>query len=170
MTEALVFPLIIQLAGIVVLLAEVILPSGGILTLVAIGLFGYSIYTVFTDISMTAGMMLVAADIVILPLVLIAGLKLLAYSPVTLRKSLKKTDGVTSQSDKLAGYMGKTGKTLNNLRPSGTALIEGRRVDVVSRGEFIEKDRPVVVIEAAGNRVVVRESGDNGNSSQKTKP
>ncbi len=161
MSAALIFPLIIQSAGIALLLAEVILPSGGILTLVAIGLFGYSIYTVFTSISMAAGMMLVAVDIVVLPVVLIAGLKVLAYSPVTLRKSLKKADGVTSQSDKLAGYMGKTGKALNNLRPSGTALIEGRRVDVVSRGEFIKKDRPVVVIEAAGNRVVVRESGDD---------
>jgi membrane-bound ClpP family serine protease len=30
-------------------------------------------------------------------------------------------------------------------------------VDVVSRGEFIEKEKPVVVISVEGNRVVVRE-------------
>jgi len=161
MMAELSFPIIMQVAGIAVLLAEVILPSGGILTLVALGLFGYSIYTVFSNVSMAAGMIFVTADIIILPVVLIAGLKLLAYSPVTLRKSLKKTEGVTSQSDKLAGYMGKHGKTLNSLRPAGTALIGGRRVDVVSRGEFIEKDTPVIVIEAAGNRVVVRESGED---------
>jgi membrane-bound serine protease (ClpP class) len=157
MITELAFPVILQIAGIVVLLAEVILPSGGVLTIAAIGLFGYSLYLVFTQISMGAGMVFVVADILILPVVLIAGLKLLAYSPVTLRKSLKRTDGVSSQSDRLSGYMGKTGKTINNLRPSGTAWIDGRRVDVVSRGEFIEKEKPVVVISVEGNRVVVRE-------------
>ncbi|HMA67094.1 MAG TPA: NfeD family protein [Desulfosalsimonadaceae bacterium] len=157
MTAALTLPLILQAIGIAVLLAEVVLPSGGVLTLAAVALFGYSVYTVFTGVSVTAGMAFVAADIVILPVVLIAGLKLLAYSPVTLRKSLKKTEGVSSQSEKLAGYTGQSGKALNNLRPSGTALIGGRRVDVVSRGEFIEKDKPVLVIAVEGNRVVVRE-------------
>ncbi|MFP4225359.1 MAG: NfeD family protein [Desulfobacterales bacterium] len=151
------FPIILQVAGIFVLLAEIILPSGGVLTLLALGCFGYSLYSVFTNVSMSVGMMFVAADVIILPIVLIAGLKLLAYSPVALRKSLKKTDGVTSQSEKLGGYMGKTGTTVTNLRPAGTARIDGRRVDVVSRGEFIEKDKPVVVIAVEGNRVVVRE-------------
>jgi len=153
----LAFPIILQVAGILVLLAEIILPSGGVLTILALGCFGYSLYSVFTNVSMTVGMMFVAADVVILPIVLIAGLKLLAYSPVALRKSLKKTDGVTSQSEKLGGYMGKTGTAVTNLRPAGTARIDGRRVDVVSRGEFIEKDKPVLVIAVEGNRVVVRE-------------
>ncbi|MBS3757377.1 MAG: serine protease [Desulfobacterales bacterium] len=157
MTAALIFPIILQMAGIFVLLAEVILPSGGVLTILAIGCFGYSLYSVFTNVSMAVGMMFVVADIIILPVVLIAGLKLLAYSPAALRKSLKKTDGVTSQSEKLTGYMGRSGKAITHLRPAGTALIEGRRVDVVSRGEFIEREKPVTVIAVEGNRVVVRE-------------
>lgn len=157
MIAELTFPIILQIAGILVLLAEVILPSGGVLTILAIGLLGYSLYAVFTEVSVSIGMMFVVADIIILPIVLIAGLKLLAYSPVTLRKSLKKTDGVTSQSEKLGGYMGKTGTTITNLRPAGTARIDGKRVDVVSRGEFIDKEKPVIVIAVAGNRVVVRE-------------
>lgn len=157
MIADLAFPTILQVAGIFVLLAEIILPSGGVLTILALGCFGYSLYSVFTNVSASVGMMFVAADVIILPIVLIAGLKLLAYSPVTLRKSLKKADGVTSQSEILGGYMGKTGITLTNLRPAGTARIDGRRVDVVSRGEFIEKDKPVLVIAVEGNRVVVRE-------------
>jgi membrane-bound serine protease (ClpP class) len=153
----LAFPIVLQIAGIFVLLAEIILPSGGVLTILALGCFGYSLYSVFTNVSVSVGMIFVAADVVILPIVLIAGLKLLAYSPVALRKSLKKTEGVTSQSEKLDGYMGKTGTTVTSLRPAGTARIDGRRVDVVSRGEFIEKDKPVIVIAVEGNRVVVRE-------------
>ncbi len=38
-----------------------------------------------------------------------------------------------------------------------TARIDGKRVDVVATGKFIEKDRRVRVVETTGNRVVVRE-------------
>ena len=43
------------------------------------------------------------------------------------------------------------------LRPAGMALINGKKVDVVSIGDFIEKDCAVEVVEISGNRVVVRE-------------
>lgn len=49
-----------------------------------------------------------------------------------------------------------TGVAVTNLRPSGMAKIGGRRVDVVSEGQMIEKDTPVKVIAIEGMRVVVR--------------
>ena len=42
------------------------------------------------------------------------------------------------------------------LHPSGVARIDGHRLDVVTRGEMLEKGTPVVVIETAGNRIVVK--------------
>ena len=52
--------------------------------------------------------------------------------------------------------VGKTGKTITDLRPAGTAWIEGRPVDVVSEGVFLEKGKTVRVLEVQGMRVVVR--------------
>jgi membrane-bound serine protease (ClpP class) len=49
-----------------------------------------------------------------------------------------------------------TGETLTPLRPCGTAVINGRRCDVVSEGAFVEAGRPVKVIAVEGLRVVVR--------------
>ena len=49
-----------------------------------------------------------------------------------------------------------TGTALTILRPSGTALIDGRRVDVVTDGVLIEKGTPVKVVAVEGLRVVVR--------------
>jgi membrane-bound serine protease (ClpP class) len=43
------------------------------------------------------------------------------------------------------------------MRPSGTALIEDERIDVVTEGTFIAKDQKVKVIKVEGSRVVVRE-------------
>jgi membrane-bound serine protease (ClpP class) len=55
-----------------------------------------------------------------------------------------------------AGLRGRVGTTLTPLRPAGIAEIEGRRVDVVSTGDFIAAGQPVEVVEEAGSRVVVR--------------
>ncbi|HUS37290.1 MAG TPA: NfeD family protein [Verrucomicrobiae bacterium] len=49
-----------------------------------------------------------------------------------------------------------TGETLTTLRPSGTAVINGKRVDVVSEGAFIEAGRMIKVVAVEGLRVVVR--------------
>ena len=51
-----------------------------------------------------------------------------------------------------------TGSTYTDLRPSGKAVIGEDRVDVVTEGAFIEKDRPVKVVAVEGKRVVVRET------------
>lgn len=51
----------------------------------------------------------------------------------------------------------RTGTALTPLRPSGTATIDGKRVDVVTEGQMIERGTPVRVIAVEGLRVVVRE-------------
>jgi membrane-bound serine protease (ClpP class) len=50
-----------------------------------------------------------------------------------------------------------TGTAMTVLRPAGTALIEGKRVDVVTEGQLIERGTPVRVVAVEGLRVVVRE-------------
>lgn len=52
--------------------------------------------------------------------------------------------------------LNQTGKTLTPLRPSGTALINGRRIDVVTEGPWIQSGVPVKVVAVEGLRVVVR--------------
>ena len=51
--------------------------------------------------------------------------------------------------------VGERGLTLSVLRPAGLVEIDGRRVDVVTDGEWVEPGVAVVVTEVEGNRVVV---------------
>lgn len=150
-----IIPLIFQFVGILVIMAEALLPSGGILAVIAAGLLGYSIYTVFSAISFEAGMMIVLADIIILPIAALFGLKMLARSPLSLQSSLRKSQGVVSYDEALTDLAGKEGVSLTNLRPSGTARIDGKRIDVVTRGDYIEKGETVEVLKVEGSRVVV---------------
>ena len=50
-----------------------------------------------------------------------------------------------------------TGVALTQLRPSGTASINSRRVDVVTEGGLIERGTVVKVVAVEGARIVVRE-------------
>ncbi|MEN6340008.1 MAG: NfeD family protein [Clostridiaceae bacterium] len=53
--------------------------------------------------------------------------------------------------------LGKSGVTITPLRPSGMAEIEGKRVDVLTAGAFIERGKRVVVIKAEGMHIMVQE-------------
>jgi membrane-bound ClpP family serine protease len=156
MMSKLILPIILQLAGVLVVIVEFVIPSAGLLAVLATGLIGYSIYLVFTEISSSAGMVFIVVDIIAFPAVLMIGIKLLVKSPVTLKTSLSRDDGYSSQPEELLAYNEKIGTALTDLRPAGTAMIENKRVDVVSRGEYIEKGAAIVVLAIDGNRVVVK--------------
>ena len=47
------------------------------------------------------------------------------------------------------------GVALSALRPAGFARIDGKKVDVVTRGDMLPAGCPIVVLEVGGNRVVV---------------
>jgi membrane-bound serine protease (ClpP class) len=51
-----------------------------------------------------------------------------------------------------------TGVALTQLRPSGTARINGQRVDVVTEGGLIERGAKLKVVAIEGTRIVVRET------------
>jgi len=160
MNDSLLLPIILQLVGVVVIIAEIILPSGGILSIAALGVFGYSLFIVFNEISMIIGFCFVAADIILIPVLVIVGLKLLARSPITLRKTLSRKEGVSSQSSELESYVGTQGNAVTDLRPAGIAVINGKRVDVVTRGDYLEKDSAIVVAAVTGNQIIVRKKDE----------
>jgi membrane-bound serine protease (ClpP class) len=56
---------------------------------------------------------------------------------------------------------GAAGEALTDLRPGGFAQIGGRRVDVVTRGEYITAGEPIEVVADEGYRRVVRRRGQN---------
>src|SRR5439155_1424455 len=52
--------------------------------------------------------------------------------------------------------LNQNGTALTPLRPSGAAIINGKRVDVITEGPFVERGSPVKVVAVEGMRVVVR--------------
>lgn len=153
--SAWILPLVLQILAMFTVVVEVVVPSMGLLSIIALGLFGYSLFLVFNTFSLSVFYAVLGADLVLLPVVLIIGFKLLAISPLSLNKKLSASEGVVSQSPDLKNYLDGTGHSTSTLRPSGTALINGVRLDVVTDGEFLEADTPLRVCKVTGNQVIV---------------
>ncbi|MGD9782804.1 MAG: nodulation protein NfeD [Kiritimatiellia bacterium] len=79
------------------------------------------------------------------------------FGRLALSASTAATEGYTASPD-TSPFIGKSGITLTPLRPAGAARIDGRHVDVVTSGEFIDAGAPVQVVEAHGNRLVVQKA------------
>lgn len=76
------------------------------------------------------------------------------FSKLILADSTDREHGYTSSSSK-DDLIGLEGVAMTPLRPSGTVLIEDRRIDVVTSGDFIEKGARVRVTDTTSSRVVV---------------
>ncbi|HDL64377.1 MAG TPA: hypothetical protein ENH12_03205 [Proteobacteria bacterium] len=82
----------------------------------------------------------------------------------------RSSDGFQVGGKEYTGLLGTRGSALSPLRPSGAALLGGKRISVVTDGSFIPANSPIEVIEVKGLRVVVRvvsETGDRERSDEK---
>lgn len=149
---------LLLLLGTLFLLAELFV-IGGVIGFIGVALMGMSVFLSFEHYGWTAGMAVLAFSVVLSLGTLIGGFYVLPR--IGLRKgfildtSTSSEGGYTSDSYIDDNLEGKEGVTESGLRPSGIALIDGERIDVVSDGEFIEPGTPIKVIQVNGNRVVV---------------
>ncbi len=78
----------------------------------------------------------------------------LIRSNIILGGRLSKETGYVSAAIR-ADLIGAQGVTLTDLRPSGSARINGERVDVVADAGWLEAGTPVRVVRAEGYRTLV---------------
>ncbi|MDU1274608.1 MAG: NfeD family protein [Staphylococcus epidermidis] len=75
---------------------------------------------------------------------------------VILKDSTNSEAGYRSHDDR-SHLVGKTAHTVTDLRPAGIITCDNDRIDAVSDGSFILRNRQVKILEVEGTRVVVRE-------------
>lgn len=78
------------------------------------------------------------------------------WKGIALEEELSTETGYVAVPEELAQLEGASGVALTDLRPSGMARIDGRRVDVVTEGDYFNRGDAVVVFQVAGGRIVVR--------------
>ncbi|MFT4552253.1 MAG: membrane-bound serine protease (ClpP class) [Chlamydiales bacterium] len=69
------------------------------------------------------------------------------------------SDGFVAGADPSAyPSVGSHGEVLSTLRPSGKVMVDDEVYDAMSRGGFIEKGIPIIVVQVERNKVIVEES------------
>ncbi|MFS0822652.1 NfeD family protein [Bacillus sp. 1P02SD] len=153
--------IILFVVGIVLILLEFVLP-GGIIGLIGLGAILTSFFLAGSSmmvISISLLVALVATIVVSIILVKIFGKKLHAFKKIILFDSTNSESGYVSNKNR-DDLIGKQGIAFTTLRPSGTAIINDERLDVVTQGNYIEKNTKIEVIKTEGSRIVVREVPD----------
>lgn len=142
--------------GLLLVAAELMFPSFGVLGVLAAGAIIGAIAMAF-GISTSTGAGFLVATAILLPAVAIAALKLFPKTPMgrfMISPGLSHA-GQAATDERDMALLGQQGLVESDCKPTGIARIGGRRIDVMSRGELIARGASIVVIEVSANRVVV---------------
>lgn len=139
---------------IVSVVLELLTPTMGGFTLVALGFSAGSIYLGFCH-TQSFGFLMVLANLTLFPIALWIGLKFFKHSPMHHKHELQSGTQDSPDAPPLTHLIGQVGRALTPLRPSGSALIGDMRINVVSQGKFVEAGTLLKVIHVEGPRVVV---------------
>jgi membrane-bound serine protease (ClpP class) len=152
--DIVVITIILQVMGTIAILAELLIPSFGLLTVAALGFFGYSYFLVYQH-SPVAIVFLVLINLISIPATLIFVVKRLKfYKTTTLNDTIESAAFISPVK------INETGVAITDLRPAGTAQINGKHIDVYSEGNYIKKGAKVKVISTENAGVKVAEVED----------
>ncbi len=141
----------LYIIGLVAITIELFIP-GAIVGICGTGCVITSIIFAYLHISNLLGHILLGIGICFIPIFFITWYKLLTKT-FAVNASEK---GFASSADKKDGLLYAEGVAITTLRPSGTANINGEKVDVISDGEMILQNTKIKVTDVKGNRIVVR--------------
>lgn len=145
------------IVGIIFIIIEILTPTVGILAAVGIVAILYSLVLAMGGDINALYIMLFALVVAIIIFAIV--IKKLPTSKLWHKIILKDTSstekGYVSTIDN-SQYLNKEGTVLSELRPSGTAEIDGKPVDVISEGKFISKGEKIRVVKVEGVRIIVR--------------
>jgi membrane-bound serine protease (ClpP class) len=153
---SLVLPVSLLVAGLLLIAAEFFLPT------VFLGFLGAAISFVGIYLSAAAGALtcglFCVAFLVALALEFFAFRRLLPQTGIGRAMiNVSSNDGAAVPAAAgFAVYVGKAGKAVTVLAPSGTVEVDGALLEAYSLDGFVERAAAVVVVEAGSGRVSVR--------------
>jgi membrane-bound ClpP family serine protease len=164
-SNELIWPILCLAMGLILLIAEVFIPSGGLIGILAIGLMVVSLGLAFAE-STALGLKFLLAVCVLMPLALALAVHLWPRTPLAKWIFLKPPDpedvdaGRVVHGVRLEHLIGQFGRALTPLRPSGVVDFEGHRIDGLSEEGLIPSGSLVRAVQVRGSQLVVRMAPD----------
>jgi membrane-bound serine protease (ClpP class) len=160
--ELLTLAYILIIAGLLLLVAELFIPSGLFFVLAVSAIVGGVIMTFIYSNDPYTGWMVLLALFVVVPV--LAGM-VFHYWPKTRIGRRFFLHGPAEDATmasmpvnvELEQLRGRLGRTLSALRPAGVVDFNGKRVDTITEGMMIDAGRWVRCIDVKAGKVIVRE-------------
>ena len=140
-------------AGLMIL--EVFLPGFGLPGISGLVLIAAGIVMAAIQHGMLMAVVILLVVIALLALVVSWVMRSAARGDYHSEIFLKDKDELNTRED-MQVLIGKTGRTTSVLRPAGIGDFDGVRLNVVTEGDFIERDMPIEIVSVDGTRIVVR--------------
>ncbi|HPC95515.1 MAG TPA: NfeD family protein [Sedimentisphaerales bacterium] len=155
----LLFAIFLYVACAALIVAEVFIPSGGLLSICALACVVGGV-AIFFRISSTAGWLGIVVAVVMIPLLLVGAYRLLPKTRfgrnVILSGPVRERGDAIPDTAELLKLLGQVGRVLTPLRPVGTCDFSGRRVECVAEAGYVQKGATVKVIRVEGTQLTVR--------------
>lgn len=150
--------LVLMAVGVANLIAEFLIPTSGVLVVVALTALVSAVGVLLmygSRYEAAAGLIGIAVGIPAVAYTITATYKRFSLSSALTRPD---TGPDTSAADgsNLALLKGQIGQTASPLRPGGVAVFDGRRVDAISEGPMLDANTYVKCVGVRGTSVVVR--------------
>lgn len=150
------FYFILVIAGVLLISAETIVPGGilgifGSASLITAAVIGWMKFPEPFNYLSIGGVIILSIALIIL------WLRILPKTGISLNKDASDFKAPKGKTEVAVGTIC---ETISPLRPSGLALLDGKRIDVITEGDWIDAHVHVKVIRTEGCRIFVRECND----------
>ena len=149
------WPILLQFLALVAGIAEVVLPSFGLLTILCLSLLGYSWFWILTRLSSSAPWIFGAADLILIPFAVYAAFKLLAIVKISHHSTLGSGGGLDDQEIALKKIIGELGIVESPLRPVGKILVGEKVYEAKAEGEFLAQGEHIKILKIIGTQIIV---------------
>lgn len=145
--------IVLVVVGVLAILLELLMPGWDSFIGVFVAIAAFVVAAILAVISNPGAGYIIGA---VVALFVLGGYGLFMFiRRRQLHGSMILTDVDEAPKEDLSGFMGKEGRAITVLRPSGDADFNGVRREVSSDGPFLEKGTKIRVIETHGNKIVV---------------
>lgn len=152
--EILILILFILLGFFLIFLEILILP-GLITGIIGGGIILFTLIYSFVKHSFEVGLLILIFSIVLALVLIILVKKLKLWDKFILRHNQLRDLGYIATPD-IKDLLGKRGIAITDLRPSGIILIDGKRYQAQSEGEYIPSNSKIEVINSIGQTIIVK--------------
>lgn len=153
--------ILLYCVGLLMLVAEIFIPSHGILSIVGLGFLVTAVVKTFTYGGREAGVIAVLACLVFLPTFAYLSVKYWPRTAVGRRISppnpVLTAEDTSVPIEEMAALIGRTGRSISPLRPVGVCEFNGKRISCVAEFGMVDADVIVEGVSLKGSNLAVVE-------------